>query len=96
MIEVFKIVKGLVRLDINIFFKKSDTALRGHNEKFFKPRNRLPARNTIFSRRTINDWNGLPQTVIDAPNVNIFKNRLDVHWSGERYKFLERGQFNRI
>jgi len=29
----------------------------------------------------VNEWNKLPQTVIEATSVNAFKNRLDRHWS---------------
>jgi len=34
----------------------------------------------FFSSRVINSWNGLPQDVIEATSVNMFKNRLDKLW----------------
>jgi len=29
----------------------------------------------------LKEWNKLPQVVIEATSVNVFKNRLDRHWS---------------
>jgi len=33
-----------------------------------------------FSLAVINDWNNLPQHIIDATKVNMFKNCLDKFW----------------
>jgi len=30
--------------------------------------------------RIVNEWNKLPQDVVEASSVNMFKNRLDRHW----------------
>jgi len=57
------------------------TGLRGHSMKVFKPRCRTTVRQHFFSLRIVNEWNKLPQTVIEATSVNAFKNRLDRHWS---------------
>ena len=56
------------------FFQLADvtTGLRGHSMKLFKPRCRTTVRQHFFSLRIVNEWNKLPQTVIEA-----FKNRLD-------------------
>jgi len=50
------------------------------SQKLFKPRCRTTVRKTIFTDRVINDRKNLPQEVIDATNVNMFKNRLDKMW----------------
>ena len=34
-----------------------------------------------FSMRITNVWNSLPFSVVTAPSVNSFKNRLDKHWA---------------
>jgi len=48
----------------------------------FKPRCRTTVRQHFFSLRIVNEWNKLPQTVIEATSVvNAFKNRLDRHRS---------------
>jgi len=52
-----------------------------HSMKLFKPRCRTAVRQPFFSLRIVNEWNKLPQTVIEATSVNAFKNTLDRHWS---------------
>ena len=37
-------------------------------------------RQNFFSQRIVNEWNKLPQVVIEATSVNGFKNKLDRHW----------------
>ena len=37
-------------------------------------------RSSSCSQRAVNDWNALPQSVVDASSVNSFKNRLDKYW----------------
>ena len=37
-------------------------------------------RATTFSKRVVNDWNHLPASIVEAPTLNTFKNRLDEHW----------------
>jgi len=48
--------------------------------KLFKPRWSTTTRQNFFSRRVIDEWNKLPQEVVDAPTINAFKNRLDRRW----------------
>jgi len=83
LIEVFNILTGKKRIDLSTFFQLADvtTGLQGHSMKLFKPRCRTTVRQHFFSLRIVNEWNKLPQTVIDATSVNAFKNRLDRHWS---------------
>jgi len=45
--------------------------------KIAKQRTRLDLRKRFFSQRVVNEWNSLPQHVIEASTVNMFKNRLD-------------------
>jgi len=69
-------------LTIRNFFELADATswLRGHSLKLYKPRCHTRLRQN-FSVRVINEWNKLPQSVIEAPSVNAFKNRLDKYWS---------------
>jgi len=46
--------------------------------KLCKPRCRTTVRQNFFSLRIVNEWNKLPQDVIEAPSMNTFKNRLDL------------------
>jgi hypothetical protein len=49
--------------------------------KLAKHHSRLNIRSNFFSERVVSLWNSLPDSVVQAPIVNAFKNRLDAHWS---------------
>ena len=49
-------------------------------------RTRLNIRNNFFTERCIKTWNNLPEKVVQAKNLNIFKNRLDKHWEDQKLK----------
>ena len=59
--------------------KQADT--RGHRYKLFVDFAGTTVRKSYFAERVKSDWNALPDSVVAADNVNIFKNRLDAHWS---------------
>lgn len=78
LIQTFKFLKGVDRVDYNRFFTLNiGNKTRGHSLKLGKSRSRLDIRKNFFSQRVVNSWNKLPQGVIDAKSVNCFKNRLD-------------------
>ena len=65
MMQTFKILKGIDRLDPGDFFSLADKSfIRGHSLKIVKQRSRLTLRQNAFSQRVINDWNALPAHVI--------------------------------
>jgi hypothetical protein len=82
LIEVFKMIKGFSRLDYKAFFTLDENSrTRGHNYKIVKDRSRLDIRKYCFSQRIVNEWNGLPASVVAAESVNSFKNRYDSYVS---------------
>ena len=90
MIEVYKIMTGKESIDGQQFFEKVSNVhnLRGHTMKLYKGRSRLDIRKHFVSNRVANDWNSLPQLVIDAESVNAFKNRIDKYWKdASNYSF---------
>ena len=44
---------------------------------------RYDKRKYFFGVRVISVWNSLPDSVIQADSVNMFKNELDRHWQKE-------------
>jgi len=82
LIETFKILTGTENVNYSKFFELADvtSGLRGHSLKLFKPRCRTTVRQNFFSLRIVNEWNKLPLDVMEAPSINMFKNRLDQHW----------------
>ena len=74
-------MNGIVRIDNEKLFSPAKvSSARGHLGKIFKRHALKIARKNLFSERVVNDWNRLPSHVIEAPSINIFKNRLDKHW----------------
>ena len=55
----------------------NSTRTRRHRFKLVKSRARLDIRKYFFSNRVIDYWNKLPEHVVEANSVNMFKNRLD-------------------
>lgn len=81
LIQVFKIIKGIDKVDYRDFFDITDidrsNKTRGHNLKIIKVGCKYDIRKHFFSQRVVNAWNALTQYVVDAGTVNSFKNRLD-------------------
>ena len=87
MIQVFKILKGIDRLDPDQFFTMSaESTTRGHGLKMMKTFSRLGVRQNVFSQRVVNDWNSFPAEVVESPTLNTFKSRLDKIWQKERFR----------
>lgn len=88
MIWVYKILNGLVRIDEEKLFKPSAIKYtRGHALKLQCKRAMKTQRIQTFSVRVINNWNQLPSRVVEAPSLNVFKNRLDEYWHHLIYKY---------
>lgn len=78
MIEVFKLIKGIDCIKPDKFFTIiGNSRLRGHQYKMAKSRSRLEIRKHYFSNRIVDAWNALPEYVVSAESVNVFKARLD-------------------
>jgi len=78
IIEVFKIFKGFENVSYNTYFTLSQSGLRGHSFKLYKPNFRLDIRKFSFSVCVINTWNALPYSVLQCNTVNTFKRHLDL------------------
>ena len=81
LIETFKIMNGFVDINRDTLFSLSDqTQLRGHTLKLAKEQSTLDLRLNFFTLRVVNNWNKLPQRVINAKSVDHFKQLLDNCW----------------
>ena len=80
LIEVFKILNGYEGSDYRTFFKLRQSRTRGHNWKLEKREHiNSTVRSGWFTIRVINPWNSLPPSVVNAPSIATFKERLDEH-----------------
>lgn len=83
MIETYKIVHGIYdkeaapKLDLR---RDRQGGRRGHPLSLFQHRARLELRRNSFTIRVVKTWNNLTKEIVEAPNVNTFKNRLDKYW----------------
>jgi len=57
LIEVFKIFKGFEDVSHEVFFQLSQSGLRGHEYKLYKPYFKLDSRKFFFSIRVVDVWN---------------------------------------
>ena len=74
--EVYKYLHDMYKTDKHLYFTQSQLTLRGHSLKLVKPHARTLIRSNFFSHRVINSWNSLPDTVVCAPSLDTFKQRL--------------------
>ena len=88
MHQVYKMMNKLERIDPGAFFQLNvqNKVTRGHSSRFYKPRPRLDIRKNSFSVRVVNDWNSLPQSLIDSGTLDYFKASLDEYWKDDIFK----------
>ncbi len=78
LIQTYKILSQKYDLDESIFFQRAiDGRTRGHSHKVFKERVTTATRKNFFSCRVTELWNELHEAVVTAPDVDVFKERLD-------------------
>lgn len=66
MIQVFKIIKGMIDIHFEEFFQLAELSTGGHtcNLKLFKPRCCKSVRLSSFASRVIENWSSLSEEVI--------------------------------
>ena len=87
LIETFKIVKGMEGVCESDFFVRSDQNMgggvgrdivtRGNSCKLYKKRFRLDMAKYNFGNRVVNEWNFLPNNLVQVNSVDAFKSGLD-------------------
>ena len=60
---------------LNYLGTPSNLITRGQTKNLFKYRTNSYVRSNFYSNRVINDWNSLPQSIVDSPSVNELKYR---------------------
>ncbi len=82
MIQIYKYMHGLFDVSHEKLLPLGHNNItRGHQLRIKKVRCRLRIRSHFFSQRAVNDWNQLPEDVVNAVSLNAFKTRLDNHWA---------------
>lgn len=92
MIEVYKLLHNIYDAEVSeLLLLRKDvaerTSERGNNLKLFQQGSKKNIRNKSFTVRVASIWNSLPNSVVEAPSINIFKNRLDKFWTNEELMY---------
>ena len=85
---MFKLTHGLYDDQVTeniIEFKTSQT--RGHQYTLSKPRFNYDIRKYSFRNRVVDQWNSLPQKVVESESIACFERRLDKVWMGSPVMF---------
>ena len=87
MIETYKMTHDIYdNLTTNSLITQNDNSItRSNTNKLFKQRFNTRQFQHFFSNRIVNNWNSLPEEIVNSKTLNSFKNRLDKYWGG--YKF---------
>ena len=86
LIEMYKYTHGLYDVPTDSLLPPDENArTRGHQYKLKKQTFKYSFRRNFFSLRVTDTWNKLPKTVVSAPTMNTFKNRLDKHFGDLQY-----------
>ena len=92
MIHVYQMLHGGVDVGASdMFTLHTGGPTRGHSLKLCKPYATCRFRRTSFAVRVINDWNGLPDAIVQSPSLCTFKSRLDSYWEAHWYDIPDSG-----
>ena len=93
---VFRIFRSLLLYHLNsnlIVQLDNSSRTRGHSKKLIKPRVTSTIKQHTLGYRVIQDWNSLPEEVVTAETVNVFKTRLEKFWENKDFKFDPSGHY---
>ena len=77
LVYFYKMVHGLVELDVEDFVTFNQRTSRGHPYKINIQYSRVNCRKYFFINRMAPIWNSLPSSVVCCINLNSFKNMLN-------------------
>ena len=84
LIEVYKIVHNIYDpITTNKLLTQisaSSTTRQSNSIKLFKKGTNKNKYKNFFTNRIINIWNDLPNQIVNAESLNVFKNRVDFHF----------------
>ena len=60
-----------------IFSLRNNAGIRGNDKTVMIPFYKTEPKRHSFAYRSIHTWNGLSNEIVNAPNVNSFKTKID-------------------
>ena len=88
LIQMYKIMHNLDKLDKCNHFQIINNQLRGNCFKYHKEITKHQHRENFYFNRTANLWNSLPNSITQSPTVNSFKAAIDCWMSSNRSQRL--------
>ena len=73
LIEAFKFIKGINKVDVQLFRVSLVSRTRGHKWKLAKEKFHTDIRKYFFTQRVVNVWNSLPGHVVEAETLGVSK-----------------------
>ena len=95
VINMYKYIHGIYIIPLADNMLAQYGATRGQYFKLYKHHSRLNLRKHIFSQRTVDVWNSLPDDVATSPSLNILKHRIYYHWRNEIFLYEYKGRLTR-
>jgi hypothetical protein len=87
MVQLYKITTGIDVLDQDQLLPWNKGITRGHRRKLFKTRSKTNTRRNSFAQRVVDPWNSLPEDIVMAPSLNMFKSALNcVVWNETKFR----------
>ena len=81
LIETYKYIEGVNRVDSSVFFPVGRHSCVRHNgRKLLGFARRTMVAQQFLPNRIVGTWNALPTHVLSAPSVGAFKAQLDWYW----------------
>ena len=77
LIETFKILKGITKIDYNNLFTLNTNQTRGNGYKIELKRYSTTQCGNFFIYKIASTWNRLPADIVNSNIVDKFKNKLD-------------------
>ena len=88
MIEVYKILTNKYSTDALPDLRlHAGSVTRGNSYKLLNQRFHYDIRKYSFAPRVVNVWNSLPDAVVNADSLAVFKSTLDKHWYNQAIKY---------
>jgi len=95
MIELYELITGKYDTNCGLqLYLRSESVhasvTRVNNHKLVPQHCRYDLQKYYFTNRVVPVWNSLPNDVVMADNVNVFKNRLNKFWLSYDFVYLFR------
>ena len=87
MIETYKLTSGIYDSTLPNVSITIKTRMRGHSKRLSKQRCNKNIRANLFTQRIVTTWNQLPDSIVNAPTMQSFENRLDKYWNNLEMKY---------